>query len=408
MLYDNALLVQSYAEAYQLTGNERYKEIIEETFRFVERELLHPDGGFYSALDADSEGEEGKFYVWDFEKVEQLLGEDANLFCRYYDITPGGNWEGRSIPFVKTPLDTFAQEQGMDMDVLKSLLQRGRAKLLQERSTRVRPELDDKILLGWNAMMNRAYSKAYAATGHESFKKTALRNMEFLLAHFKDGENTLFHTWKNGKAKYPAFLDDYSYLVAALLELSQITGDTAWLTRASQFTETVLDGFSDTATPLFYFTHVTQTDVLLRKKEVYDGATPSGNAVMAGNLFQMAILLDRGDWRERAEAMLVAMGNIVLKHPTSFGVWLSLVVQVVYGTEEIAIVGNNWENLLEELSAVYLPHKVVMAGKTGNEAFPLLRGKGEEGQTLIYRCRDYACQKPVHTIPALKEGFSPK
>jgi len=402
MLYDNALLVPAYLEAYQLTGAETYKAVIEETLQFVARELLHPDGGFYSALDADSEGEEGKFYVWDFEEVQKLLGADAPLFCAYYDIRPGGNWEGKNILFVKTSLADFARMHNVDMGVLKSLLQRGKEKLLQERNNRIRPGLDDKILLGWNALMNTAYSKAYAATGHEDFKKLAVRNMQFLLKAFDAGDGKLFHTWKADNAKYPAFLDDYSYLIAALIQLAQITGDGQWLHKAAAFTEVVLQGFSDTQTPLFYFTHASQTDILIRKKEVYDGATPSGNAMMALNLFQLSILLDKPEWQERAENMLAAMGGIALKYPTSFGVWLHLVLQITYGTEEIAIVGEIWQTHLKSVLHLYLPHKVLMAAAKENPNFPLLRGKEGGAQTLLYLCQNYACQRPVASLAEFK------
>jgi uncharacterized protein YyaL (SSP411 family) len=227
--------------------------------------------------------------------------------------------------------------------------------------------------------------------------------MEFLLKAFDAGNGLLYHTWKGGAAKYPAFLDDYSYLIAALLQLSQVTGDTQWLDKAAAFTEVVLQGFSDTGTPLFYFTHASQTDVLIRKKEVYDGATPSGNAVMALNLFQLAILLDKPAWQERAETMLVAMGGIALKYPTSFGVWLQLVLQIIYGTEEIAVVGENWEAHLKNVLYLYLPHKIVMAAAEGSEAFPLLRGKEGGGQTLYYLCKNYACQRPVASLNELKD-----
>lgn len=402
MLYDNALLVQTYAEAYQFTGNGRYREVVEETLQFAQQELMHPDGGFYSALDADSEGEEGKFYVWDFEKVGALLGEDAELFCRYFNIVPGGNWEGKNILFAKAAPEAFAQEQGVDMGFLKSLIQRGKEKLLQERATRVRPGLDDKILLGWNALMNTACSRAYAATGHGHLKKLAVRNMHFLLAAFEAGNGTLHHTWKKGQARYPAFLDDYSFLIAALIELAQITGDGAWLQKAAGFTEVVLNGFGDAETPLFFFTHAGQTDVLIRKKEVYDGATPSGNAVMACNLFQMSILLDKPQWRERAEAMLAVMGDVALKYPTSFGVWLALLLQLIYGTKEVAIVGPAWEARLQEVLRLYLPHGLVMAAAAENGDFPLLRDKKSGAETLIYICQNYACRQPVSTLDAFK------
>ena len=402
MLYDNALLVDSLCEAYLLTGDEKYKEVIDQTLEFVQRELTHESGGFYSALDADSEGVEGKFYVWSNDEVNALLGEDAELFCKYYDITPVGNWEGRNILFVKTPLPDFAVQNGLDEKPLKSLLAAGRQKLLQQRESRVRPQLDDKVLLGWNALMNIAYIKAYAATGNEAYRQVAERNMAFLLSAFKAENGLLHHTWKGGKAKYPAFLDDYSYLIAALIELAQATGHFTWLEEAENLTGKVLEGFSDTETPLFFFTHATQTDILLRKKEVYDGATPSGNSVMAQNLYRLGILLDKGEWRSRAEAMLAAFGEVSVKYPTSFGVWLSLLMEAVWGTAEIAIVGADWENFLHEVQKIYVPHKILMAAEQASEKFPLLSGRNNYGKTSLYLCENYACRTPVNTIASFK------
>ncbi|MGV3656550.1 MAG: thioredoxin domain-containing protein, partial [Chitinophagaceae bacterium] len=402
MLYDNALLVDSLCEAYGLTGDEKYKEVIEQTLEFVQRELTHESGGFYSALDADSEGVEGKFYVWDYEEVKELLGEDADIFCKYYNITPGGNWEGHNILFVKTPISEFAAQNNLDEKRLKSLLATGREKLLQKRSHRVRPQLDDKILLSWNALMNTAYIKAYAATGNEAYRHTAERNMEFLLSAFKADDGLLHHTWKGGVAKYPAFLDDYSYLIAALIELAQATGNFSYLDEAEKWTQKVLEGFSDRETPLFFFTHATQTDILLRKKEVYDGATPSGNSVMAQNLYRLSILLDRADWRSRAESMLASFGEVAVKYPTSFGVWLALLMEVVWGTSEIAIVGEDWQDLLREVQKIYLPHRLVMAAQKSLDKFPLLSGRDYYGKTAIYLCENYACRTPVSTIADLK------
>lgn len=402
MLYDNALLVDSLCEAFLLTGDEKYKEVIDQTLEFVQRELTHESGGFYSALDADSEGVEGKFYVWDYEEVKVLLGEDAEIFCKYYDITPGGNWEGHNILFVKTPLAEFAAQNNLDEKRLKSLLATGRQKLLQQRGGRIRPQLDDKVLLGWNALMNTAYVKAYAATGNEAYRQTAERNMQFLLSSFNADGGLLHHTWKGGVAKYPAFLDDYSYLIAALIELAQATGNFSYLQEAEGWTERVLEGFSDTATPLFFFTHQTQTDILLRKKEVYDGATPSGNSVMAQNLYRLSILLDRADWRSRAEAMLASFGEVTVKYPTSFGVWLAVLMEAVWGTSEIAIVGKDWQPLLQQVQKLYVPHKIIMAAAQSSEKFPLLTGRDYYGKTGIYLCENYACRTPVTTIGELK------
>ena len=263
MLYDNALLITSLSEAFQFTRYEKYKVAIEETLAFVERELLHKEGGFYSALDADSEGEEGKFYVWDDNEVQKILKEDATLFSEYFDITKKGNWEEKNIPRIKKPLEDFAKQKNISIEEVKSIIKKGKEKLLQKRSERIHPAVDDKIILGWNALMNIAYSKAFAATANEQYKKMAEKNMQFLLSSFKSTDGLFHHTWKNGEAKYPAFLDDYSFLISALIELSQITADYSYLDKARELIATVLEHFSDSESPLFFYTPAYQTDVLI-------------------------------------------------------------------------------------------------------------------------------------------------
>ncbi len=406
MLYDTALLLPAYAEAYQQTADARYRDVIFETVTFAERELLHPDGGFYSALDADSEGEEGRFYVWTFEKVAELLGVEAPLFCDFYGITPAGNWEEKNILFVKTPLHPFAQSHGLDVEDLKGLLARGRQKLFAQRATRVRPGLDDKVLLSWNALMNAALSKAYAATGHVHFKTLAVRNMQFLLQAFAAADGRLYHVWKGGTAKHMAFIDDYAYLINALLLLNEVSGDTAWLEQAAALAEVVMADFSDGDSPLFYFTSHTQTDILLRKKEVYDGATPSGNAVMADALSKLGILLGRSAWFGHAQKMLAALAPMAIKYPTSFGVWLSGLLQQFSGLPEIAVVGPAWEQVNKEVLALYIPFKVQMAAPAAVPRFPLLAGKPATGSTAIYLCENYACKQPVDKVEALREQLA--
>ncbi|HEX6168067.1 MAG TPA: thioredoxin domain-containing protein, partial [Chitinophagaceae bacterium] len=224
MLYDNALLLSIISEAYQITADNRYKEVIEETIQFVQRELMHPEGGFYAALDADSEGEEGKFYVWDHEEVMGLLQNDATLFCDFFDIKPNGNWEEKNILWRKKNEKLFSGEKNISLDELESVIQKGKKILLEKRNERIRPQTDDKILLGWNALMNTALSKAFAATGNESFKQIAVDNMQFLLNKFlKKNTAEYFHSWKNNIAKQPAFLDDYAFLIQALIKLQEIT-----------------------------------------------------------------------------------------------------------------------------------------------------------------------------------------
>jgi uncharacterized protein len=402
MLYDNALLIQVLAEAYQLTKKERYREVIDETMTFIQRELLHPQNGFYAALDADSEGEEGKFYVWEKREAEELLGADALLFCSYYDITNQGNWEGTNILRVKKPFGAFAMEQVMPPEEMKVKLEEGKQKLLEHRNKRPRPLLDDKIILGWNALMNIACSKAFEAVGDERYRQLAIENIRFLLQRLSTGRgNEFYHTWKNDQAKYPAFLDDYAFLVQALIQLYEITADTAWLLKAKEITEYVVLHFSEEGTGYFYYTRQDQQDVIVRKKEVYDGATPSGNAVMAQNLYRLSVFFNINEWRERSYRMLGSLNNAMVKYPTSFGVWNNLLLQVIAGTQEIAVVGAKATDVHIGLLKEYLPHRVLMVSEKENNSFPLLSGKPSTGSVSIYLCRDFSCLKPVETIKAL-------
>ena len=400
MLYDNALLVGNLADAFLLTGNKTYRVAIEETLAFIERELLHPEGGFYSALDADSEGEEGRFYVWDRSEVDELLGERASLFCNYYDITEKGNWEGKNILRIRQPLAEYAAQQKVNDEAMEEILKEGRAVLMERRNMRVRPQLDDKVLLGWNALMNTACSKAFAATGNERYKELAMRNMEFLLAAFR-GEMLWHHTWKNGRATQPAFLDDYSCLIAALIELAQVTADFKYFEEAAVLAELVVEHFGDEETPFFYFTHKGQDDILVRKKELYDGATPSGNSVMAYNLYRLSVVYGRQEWRQRAEGMVRSMGGVPVKYPTSFGVWLALLFELTEGTAEIAVVGKDWKNYLEKLLGIYISHKLALAAPNPLPGYPLLADKASDSKILIYVCKNYACRQPVSTMQDL-------
>ncbi|RYY54011.1 MAG: thioredoxin domain-containing protein [Chitinophagaceae bacterium] len=407
MLYDNALLVTALAEAWQLTRKPRYREVIEETMSFVQRELLHPDGGFYAALDADSEGEEGKFYVWDKSEVDAVLGDDAALFCEYYDVSETGNWSEHpgkprtNILHVPEPLAVFALKKGIPEAELGVVLAAAREKLLARREGRIRPGLDDKIILGWNAMMNSACTQAYAVTGNEHYLELAVRNMEFLVSRFSTGEkNQLHHTWKAGRARYPAFLDDYAYLTEALILLQEATMDTRWLEMAQGLVQFVLEEFTGDDEGLFYYTGRTQHDILLRKKEIYDGAVPSGNAIMVSNLWKLGILTDNAGWKSMAATILGSLGSMVIKYPGSFGVWSMVMLEMVAGTAEIAVVGPGAGSLKKEILTEYLPHRVLMATGQEREDFPLLAGKktGLEGQ--VYLCKDFACLQPVTTTTA--------
>ena len=402
MLYDNALLVAVLSEAFQLTKKERYKEVIDETIKFIQRELLHPQKGFYAALDADSEGVEGKYYVWSREEIKKLLGKEADLFCEYYDISENGNWEHGNILRVKKSLKNFATEKNIILDDLKINLQNSRELLLDERSKRIPPQLDDKIILGWNALMNTACSKAFGATGNQKYKQLAIDNMQFLLDNFKSEKaNEFHHTWKNGKAKFPAFLDDYAYLIQALIHLQEITADTNWLLQAKAITQTVLQNFSEAETDFFFYTSHSQTDVILRKKEVYDGAVPSGNSVMAYNLHQLSILFDKREWAQKCENMVTSLSNAINRYPTSFGNWACLLQELIAGTKEIVLVGKDFSDIQLEILEQFIPHKVLMATSSKDSEFVLLCGKPVTNTTTIYLCSNYTCKKPVFSAKDL-------
>ncbi|HMX76525.1 MAG TPA: thioredoxin domain-containing protein [Chitinophagaceae bacterium] len=404
MLYDNALLVSVLAEAYQFTGKIRYREVISETINFLQRELQWNGKAFLSAIDADSEGEEGKFYVWKKEEVEKILGQDAALFCTYYDISEKGNWhEGhgattvKNILRVKKPLAAFSNEMNMAVEAVADILEKGRKKLLTARNERVRPATDDKIILGWNALMNTACSKAYAATGNNEYKKLAIDNMQFLLAAFSTTANneSLHHTWKAGRARIPAFLDDYAYLIQALIHLQEITMDNQWLQKASSFTKFVISNFSEEETPYFFYTPIDQSDVIVRKKEVYDGATPSGNSIMATNLHYLGIVFEKASWIKRSEDLLKLLSKAIIQHPNSFGACASLLLEIQTGTNEIIVIGEQSHEILPKILKNYIPHKIFQATQKADNSYPLLANKASGTEPYLYLCRNNTCFPPV-------------
>jgi uncharacterized protein YyaL (SSP411 family) len=408
MLYDNALLVLVLCEAWQLTGETRYEKVIRETLRFIEGELMSPEFGFYSALDADSEGVEGKYYVWAKQEVIDILGSagivpngqsgagwngkpvcdsDIEVFCNTYDISDQGNWEHTSIPRLKTwPSAEHAE-----------MLEACRVKLAMARTDRVKPGLDDKILLSWNALMNQAFSKAAAVFADNHYRDIAVKNMDFMLGRMSGAApGRMKHTYKEGVARVDAFLDDLAYLIRAQISLQELTGETGYLTNARVLIEEAMAHFNDEEGLFFFFTRDDQEDTLVRKKEIYDGATPSGNAIMANCLLHMSILFERNDWKDRAVGMADAVNQMAVRYPTSFGVWTNLIQELVYGTLELVVTGQDAGAARCKVLKPFIPYKVFMSSETGNEDFPLLRGKKSNILTSFYLCKNYSCQNPVN------------
>lgn len=394
MLYDNALLVLTLCEAFQLTANPVYEKIIRQTLDFVKAELTSPEGGFYSALDADSEGVEGKFYTWSRAELLEVLGEeDGAWFADIYDVTERGNWEKVNILRVMEP-------EVWRLEVGGSRWEKCRAALLERRAARVRPGLDDKILTGWNALMNLAFSTASAVLADREYLSTAERNMRFLW-DCREKAGALRHSYKEGAYRFDAFLDDHAYLIWAMTGLHQAGGEEAWLGRAVEMMEEAGRRFSDEEGRYYYYTAEGQTDVIVRKKEIYDGATPSGNAVMALNGWRLGILAGREAWKGRAMDMVDGVLQVATRYPTSFGVWSSFLMELVTGTWEIAIVGEMAREKYKALLLKYLPFRVAQWTEVERGDQPLLEGKVAGREAMIYLCRDYACKQPVENVEDL-------
>lgn len=400
MLYDNALLVIAMSEAYQITKKEIYKTTIANTLAFVEREMTSPEFGFYSALDADTEGVEGKYYTWQKNEVDDILKEDAELFCSFYDVSEKGNWEEVNILHIKMKATAFCKERNLDIDPFLSKMKNCLSLLLKKRNERVPPLLDDKIILSWNALMNIAYSKAYAATGIEAYREMSIKNMNFLKIAFQQTSTKEWqHVYKNGAAKYNAFLDDYAFLIQALTSLQHITSNTDYLLQAKQLTETVIKLFEETETGYFFYTPANAQNIVIRKKEVYDGAIPSGNSVMAINLHYLGVVFNKQEWVQQSIQILGSLQQAVIRYPVSFGVWAGFLYNLKIGYKELAIVGEGYENARDQVISLYIPNMVLQANETGIDTFPLLRSKTPLVETpIFYLCTNYACAAPVSNI----------
>lgn len=403
MLYDNALLVSTYADAYKLTKDKNYLRVINETLAFVNRELKNPDGGFYSSLDADSDGVEGKFYVWDKNKIENVLKDDAEIFCSYYNVSEKGNWEGKNILNVKISLEEFSEINGIEKSVLEKIISEGKKNLLIEREKRIRPALDDKIILSWNALMISSFANASKATGNKSYAETAISTLNFLFEKLKDEkhENAFHHNYKNGESKNPAFLDDYASLIKACIDVYELTFEISWLTKAKDLIQYVIDHFSDETEALFFFTPDWQNDIVIRKKEYFDNAIASGNSMMAENLYKLGLIFDKSEWREIAINMYSKIQSIATQFSASFGNWLLVMNAFDFGFNEIIIAGKESAVNAEQLNKNYFPTNILVASENKQSEIPILNDKHFFDTSIFYLCRNYSCEKPEHSIEEL-------
>ena len=400
MLYDNALLSRVYLDAYLLTRNDLYRRIAGETLDYVVREMTSPEGGFYSSQDADSEGKEGTFFLWTVREVKAILGEEAaELFCRYFGCTPEGNFEGKNILHVSESIGAIAQRSTIAEDRLQEIIQRGRRMLFQAREGRVKPGRDDKILTAWNGLMLRSFAEAANALDREDYRQVAVRNAEFLLAGLRiDGR--LLRSYKDGQARFNAYLEDYACLIDGLISLYEATFHAGWIREAEQLAGRMIEKFRDPQGGGFYFTSEDHESLIHRPKEFHDAATPSGNSVAALALLRLWKLTGEAGWMQHAVSVLETMAGLIPQHPAAFPHLLCALDFHLGKTKEIAIIGNPGEKetrcLLDEVFHAYLPNKVVACG-TGEDLFLLQHKQRIGDQATAYVCENFTCRLPVTT-----------
>jgi uncharacterized protein YyaL (SSP411 family) len=397
MLYDNAQLISLYSDAYSFTGNEAFKTAVYQTIAFAKRELMSENGGFYSALDADSEGVEGKFYTWTYAELQAVFEDKDNLklFCAYFQVKPEGNWEhGVNILYRVENEEAFAQKHNLSVQDFQDKLANWQKTLMKAREKRVRPGLDDKILTSWNGLMLKGLVDAYRVFDEDDFLETALENAYFLKNKVFDGQR-LWHNFKNGQASITAYLEDYATVVEAFIALYQATFDSQWLHFAHTLTQYCLTNFFDEAESMFFFTDQNAEKLIARKKEIFDNVIPASNSIMAKNLYFLGLILDNADYQQIAETMLGRIKPIVQKNVEYLSNWAQLYTVLVQPTAEIAIVGEDAIFLRKEIDKRFFPNKIMVGSLKPSNQLPLLENRGLEDDTLIYVCFNKACQLPV-------------
>jgi uncharacterized protein YyaL (SSP411 family) len=392
MLYDNALLSRVYLDAYRAAKKPLYKRITEETLDYVIREMRDSGGGFYSAQDADSEGVEGKFYVWSVDEFRRVVGEDSDLVAHYFDVTEPGNFEHLNILNVSRPPDVFSKVERIPYTELEAKVEDAKRKLYAAREARVKPGRDEKILTDWNGLMLRSFADAAFYLNREDYKRVAIENAEFLMRTVWNGDR-LLHSFKDGRARFNGYLDDYANLADGLLALYRLTFDYRWLEQTLVIVDHMIDQFWDPENSAFFFTAKSHEPLISRTKDFFDNATPSGNSVAADVLVQLAALLDRNDYRQKVEKLFQSTLPLMKQYPSGFGRMIGAVDFHIGPLREVAIVGEPGE-FIDVLRRHYLPRTVVAAGNEPQIA--LLKDRPMiAGRATAYVCENYACKEPV-------------
>ncbi|SFG75766.1 thioredoxin domain-containing protein [Pedobacter insulae] len=397
MLYDNAQLISLYTEAYQYLKIPLYKEVVVETIEWVNREMRSPDGLFYAALDADSEGVEGKFYIWGKAEFKSVVGENGGLMTAYYNVTQEGNWEEEKSNVLQRKFtdEEFAEANNLKVEEVRRIVQEAKHKLLTKRKERIRPGLDDKCLVAWNGMMIKALAEAALVFGNNSYYRDAKEAATFILANLIIDGQGMLRNYKDGKASITAFLDDYAFFIEALIALYEADFDDEWLEEAKMLTDYVLTNFKDENSPMLFYTSSTSESLIARKHEIMDNVISASNSVMAQNLQKLGLYFDDEGYVEKARQMLSVVLPNIKSYGSAYSNWSIQLLNEVFGINEVALVGEDLKIEKKKLHELYIPNKITLGGTKSQ--LPLLKNKQSQ-QTKIYICRNKTCQLPVSTI----------
>ncbi|MSV33507.1 MAG: thioredoxin domain-containing protein [Nitrosarchaeum sp.] len=409
MLYDNALIPVNYAEAFQITKDPFYLEILHKTLDYVLREMTSSDGGFFSAYDADSEGVEGKFYVWKKSEIKEILGDDTDLFCLYYDVTDGGNWEGNSILCNNINISAVAFHFGISEDKIREILARCSEKLLNVRSKRVAPGLDDKILSSWNSLMITAFAKGYHVTGETKYLDAAKNCVFFIEKNLLSGDK-LLRTYKNNTAKINGYLEDYSYFANALLDVFEIEPESKYLDLALKLGYYLVDHFWDSETSSFFMTSDNHEKLIIRPKSNYDLSLPSGNSVSCLVILRLFHLTQEEKFLKIATQIMESQAQIAAENPFGFGYLLNTIYTYLQKPTEITIINPENSEICKFLSGKFLPESILVTihNKTQLEnlaKFPFFAGKIFSDKTFVFVCKDFTCSLPLGSIAEIDSNL---
>ncbi len=412
MLYDNALLSRVYLHAYLVTGNQFYRRIVEETMDYVAREMTSPEGGFYSTQDADSEGEEGKFFVWTPAEIEAALSpEDAVLFMQYYDVTAKGNFEGKNILHVTQNVEEIAREAKVTGMRVQDALRKGREQLFRVREQRIKPGRDEKILTSWNGLMLRSFAEAARYLDRGDYLQVASKNAGFLLDELRAG-GRLLRTYKDGRARLNGYLEDYTFLADGLLALYEASFQSRWFIETRKLMDEAIALFADEQNGGFFDTGSDHEALISRPKDIMDNATPAGNSVAADVLLRLAAFTGEESYRRRADDYLGPIADVMAQHPQAFGHVIGALDFALSAVKEFAVIGNptgaDTRALLGVINERYLPNSVLACADAANrealQAVPLLADRPlKEGKATAYVCQNFACLAPVNSAEELEK-----